>query len=357
MTRKWKIALSVLAALLVIGAAVGVWAYRYCTSPAYKARRLVAEMRAYAAPIGGLATSPAGSTPFSSITGFVRRLTAPQPRYTHRTMQRFMRDLVALGPAAAPALLVALSDSKSEAAAIFAQCLSKISSPDIVDPLFGFLAGNDQQMRWLATISLAGNVGIPRVRDKLFACLSDANYSVAFSAAWALGKSKNPEAIATAVRLIESDDPQTRRMAGVVLGHAGDPRAIKPLGELLGNKQGLKFARTTAARLLGQIEDPAAADVLAGLVHRDDPIRRRYVILALGRTRDLRAIEPLVEVVEDQRSSDWTRKQAIRLLEDFDDPRAAKAIKRVAESDPNPHMRAFAGASTPRMAASTQPSR
>ena len=136
------------------------------------------------------------------------------------------------------------------------------------------LDGNDERLRYTAFIALRGNIDMPRVRDRLIACLSDPNEQVAYEAAVFLGRTRNPEGIAVAAELLEHEDPQKRRIGTLTLGYARDPRAIKPLVEVL-DATDPHNTRWIAVNLLAKFDDPVAVEALRRVAESDPDANRR----------------------------------------------------------------------------------
>jgi HEAT repeat protein len=89
-----------------------------------------------------------------------------------------------------------------------------------------------------------------------------------------------PESVLTLIEAV--NDPARSAIAASFLGVTRDSRAVYPLSELLGNS-GDPSSRRAAARALGEIQDPAAAEQL--LVATEDPdfYVRREAQLAFNR--------------------------------------------------------------------------
>lgn len=130
-----------------------------------------------------------------------------------------------------------------------------------------------------------------------------------------------------AIRLLKSEDEQLRQFVAYLLGRTGDPRAIEPLIEALGDVH--VGVRGAAANALGALGDDTAIPYLLPLLNhpnlqmvvwaafaltrlgRDEFARiaaalespnvdvRRSAVLALQQLGDVRAVGPLLALRDD----------------------------------------------------------
>jgi HEAT repeat protein len=153
-------------------------------------------------------------------------------------------------------------------------------------------------------------------------------------AAWALGKSRDPRAVAPLLAVLQdrSEDGQVRMRAAMALGATGsgdaveplitfvredmkwrtglmagcigalgelkDPRAVPVLLEVLRNRADDWIYREMAARALGNIGDPRATDDLITAAYMADT--RHDAIAALSKIGDAKAVEPLIEALDEE---------------------------------------------------------
>jgi HEAT repeat protein len=114
------------------------------------------------------------------------------------------------------------------------------------------------------------------------------------------------------------------------LGKRGDKKAIKPLVEVIKNKEkSLTVKRDTAMALakLGAIEP--LIEVLKDKNRDDDA--RRFAAGVLGPMKDKRAIEPLAQALLNKENNYMVRLHAAWSLDDFKDERAVTAFIQVLE--------------------------
>jgi HEAT repeat protein len=82
------------------------------------------------------------------------------------------------------------------------------------------------------------------------------------------------------------------------LGEYGNPRAVEPLIEILRNDNSDEV-RHSAAYALGKLRDPRAYDVLIEALNDTYEQVRAYAATALGNLRDKRAIDALKKATQD----------------------------------------------------------
>jgi HEAT repeat protein len=173
-----------------------------------------------------------------------------------------------------------------------AEALSRIGSP-AVGGLIGALQHKDDDVRWKAAIAL-GEIGDPRAVEPLIALLGDEDRFVKGRAAHALGQI-GEAAIDPLIRALRKGDGNLRWGSAIALGKIRDKRAIEPLIRALADKYG--NVRTEAATALAGIGKPALVPLLQFLKFSDRPARLE-VVTALGELKDMDAIQPLIQMLE-----------------------------------------------------------
>ena len=104
-------------------------------------------------------------------------------------------------------------------------------------------------------------------------------------------------------------DENVRLAAAWALGEMGDQRAIEPLINALQDQQRVKEA---AAKSLGEIGDAQAVQALTTILHDDNWEVRGTVAKSLGKIGDQRAIQALIRSVEDENETvRWYAVQAL----------------------------------------------
>lgn len=148
--------------------------------------------------------------------------------------------------------------------------------------------------------------------------LADPSPDVRAEAAIALGRAGDPRARAPLADLLTADPPERRWRAAIALGGAASAEALT---EALWSDD--EATTLDAARALGTVRDGTAFEALVARMP-DDHVRYRAV-LALGATRDPRALDILHQVLRDDPTDD-ARANAVAALGLLGDRRAAPWI-------------------------------
>ena len=178
--------------------------------------------------------------------------------------------------------------------------------------------------------------------------LNDPDLVVRREAVITLGEMGDERCVEPLVRALRDGDWQVREAAIDALGQVGSP-AVEPLLKQLRDWD----IRKSVIRALGKIKDervleplvnqlrsdefgldatdalvtlgePAIVRLVAALKDKDESIRKQAVI-ALGRIKSTQALDPLIEMLQDK---DWfTRLTAAAALEKIGDERGREAIK------------------------------
>lgn len=128
------------------------------------------------------------------------------------------------------------------------------------------------------------------------------------------------------IDLLGDPDWVVRREAVVTLGEMGDERCVEPLAKAL--RDGDWQVREAAVEAIAQVGSPAV-ELLIKLL-RDWDIRK-YAILALGKIRDERVLDPLML----QLRSDEFKDDAIQALVELGEPAVARLIGALRDKDEN----------------------
>lgn len=167
------------------------------------------------------------------------------------------------------------------------------------------------------------NIGAPAVVP-LIVSLTDANPDLQSSAADVLGTIKDPRAIAPLVAAIRNgndrvhadialrnigapavapliaalkdSNPGLRSSAADILGKIQDPRAIVPLNAALDDS--VESVRERSIAALGRIGTPGAVDVLIVALKNSNLDVRQAAAKILGQVKESRAIGPLIEALQ-----------------------------------------------------------
>jgi HEAT repeat protein len=107
---------------------------------------------------------------------------------------------------------------------------------------------------------------------------------------------KDPRSVSFLLGLLSQSAPPIQAMIAHTLGKLGDPRAVPALMELLDSRD--SNTRINVAEALGQIRHFSASTALIDRLTDSSDRVRRAVIKALGHIGDVRAIVPLLEVLQ-----------------------------------------------------------
>ncbi len=171
--------------------------------------------------------------------------------------------------------------------------------------------------------------------------LKSSNWQTRAEAAARLQASNQRRGVTALIRALADDNAQVRiavthalaafahPAAAEALAHALSGLSRRPREERTGS-EGAEYEALAAA--LGALKG-AAVPALLPILDSDDKEARRWAAHALGLTRDVRAIEPLVQRLADNRSE--TRKAAALALGEIGDARAIEPLlKALAGRDP-----------------------
>lgn len=131
-----------------------------------------------------------------------------------------------------------------------------------------------------------------------------------------------------AIGLLSSPDPQLRQFVAYLLGQAGDSRAIEPLIDTLQDEH--VGVRGAAANALGNIGDPAAIPYLIPLLRHNNPQLVVWAAFALTRLgRDS------FDVLENMMRGDDVdvRRSTILAFQQLGDQRAIPLLLMVTQDD------------------------
>jgi HEAT repeat protein len=210
---------------------------------------------------------------------------------------------------AVPGLIRALTDEDPSVRIDVAGALGALAHPAAVEPLAKSLAG-------LARAARNRRGGADRSFEL-------AEYEALSTA---LGKF-GPAALTSLVRLLGSEDGETRRWTAHALGLIKDPQAIPALAERLGDNR--SEVRRAVATALGEIGDAAAFSPLQKALTSRDPETRRAVVQAIGAIGGNSAAEALLPAIEDE--NDSVQLAAVEALRRIGGLRSAQGLRRALE--------------------------
>jgi HEAT repeat protein len=139
-----------------------------------------------------------------------------------------------------------------------------------------------------------------------------------------LEEEKVKDEIDIQIDLLKDPDWVVRREAAITLGEMGDERCVEPLCKAL--YDGDWQVREVAVEAFGQIGSPAV-EMLIKMI-RDWDVRK-YVIMALGKIRDERVLDPLML----QLRSDEFKDDATNALVELGEPALERLVKALKDKD------------------------
>jgi HEAT repeat protein len=187
---------------------------------------------------------------------------------------------------------------------------------DEIEIQIDLLKDPDWVVRREAAITL-GEMGDERCVEPLGHALRDGDWQVREVAIEGLGQIGSP-AVELLIKLLRDWD--VRKYAIAALGKIRDERVLDPLMLQLKNDE----FKDDALNALVELGEPAVSRLVNAMKDKDENVRRQAV-LALGRIKHAKAIDPLIDMLSD---SDWfTRLTSAAALEAIGDDRGRDAIK------------------------------
>ncbi len=240
---------------------------------------------------------------------------------------------------AVPALIKALQDEDPMVRSQAALALGTIREAAAVEPLLALLEDEEPLCRSNACSAL-GWLGDDRALDPLLAMLgNDESPRVRTNAAQGLGRLENKQVFEPLLHSLRNDpDWMVRGAAASALAEVDKERAVEPLLEALSLKdapppEDAGETHQVTERLLNEDCDPVENTRVISQWERE---RERYlqsVVFALSNLRETRAIEPLIEMLEDENPQ--IRRVSARILGNLRDERAVEPLlKAVEDEDP-----------------------
>ncbi len=192
------------------------------------------------------------------------------------------------------AIVKALNDSNPSTRERAVQLVGRLDDAHALAPLTKLLAEGNVNVRRQAVARLS-NMTNEAAAAPLIKALDDSDASVSRAAALALARLGRPEAIPALKRAAIGEGESSDYQAMEALRQMG-PKAVAALLEITRAKVP---ASRRAARMLMDINDPAAASGVAEAVKGGDSQTRRELIGAMGSSRQLTAVSVLTDALKD----------------------------------------------------------
>jgi HEAT repeat protein len=197
-------------------------------------------------------------------------------------------------PEAVPAVLRALQDHSPEIRAAAAKILGQAGTPQVIEPLVQALHDPDSQVRRSAAHAIE-QAGAPQALEALLAASRDPDHEVRRAVARALGHTADSRAIPTLISAIRSRSPELVKAGAQSLVQIGGP-AVGQLIPLL--READEELHEIIADILAHIGSSAVLPLVEAMQNATPPVNE-YAARILGRTRDSRAVWPLINALED----------------------------------------------------------
>ncbi len=200
------------------------------------------------------------------------------------------------------------------------KALGKLDHERVVDIIIHSLYDADEVVRREGA-EILGLLKNPRAVKPLCEVLDDNDKHVRFQVIQSL-KNLSKIDVKSFLEAIQDENYHVRKNAVKIIGkHQGDPQIVTALIKVL-KKDSKIEVRQEAAEHLGWIGDENATQTLIDTVQNDeDAIVREIAIRALGRLKSAYAVDPLIEALQDA-EEDNIRERAAEALGQINDARA-----------------------------------
>lgn len=217
------------------------------------------------------------------------------------------------------------------------RALKSYKSPEALPYFIKFCQSDNPKMRQLGA-ELLGNISVPSSLDTLLSLLKDEYPAVRRASALSLGKLGSLRAIEPLLEALKDDYAIVREAAAIALGELGDKRAVESLLPLL--KEPNKSVRESTIIALGKLRDPRALPPLLDMFRQvstsydspydskhDIPLAIYRAIIRIGQP----AVEPLIAILLDKKAGTYMREMSAVLLGQIKDVRAVEPLISVLE--------------------------
>jgi len=237
--------------------------------------------------------------------------------------------LIQMGGLAVPYLVEKLDTQDAREILTLVDILSEIGEPAVL-PLIESLKSEDE-FRLRATARTLGKIKDKRAVLPLAKQLTHPTHSVRGGACSALGKIGDTTITEEIIVMLYDSVETVRKCASVALGELKDKRGISPLVSAL--KDPHYSVRMTACISLSEMGD-SAFDTLISLLSDENDFVRNLSIVALGKIKKQKAVEPLMNKLN---HPDWsTRAFAVEALGEIEDPVGMVAVVNIKKKETHP---------------------
>jgi HEAT repeat protein len=207
------------------------------------------------------------------------------------------RALCEIGnPLALEALKNALTDEDAAVRRLAVPALGETKDERAIEPIVALLKDENPQVRTAAAEALV-RINTADSIACLSPLVNDPDDLVRRRIAKVLGNTRNTAAVEPLISFLSDKEKYVRLFAAEALGAIKDPRAVQPLTEaILKEGREIQWAYFQALWDIGE----ASVPYLVRLLDSDDSNTRQNSAFVLGELRDARAVEPLIPLLKDE---------------------------------------------------------
>lgn len=220
--------------------------------------------------------------------------------------------------------MVLLGSSSWKARTSGAQALGQVRDLRIVEPLVAALKDSSENVREAVVKALA-QVGDMRAVESLIATLSDRDEGVRQAAITALGQLRDVRAVEPLITVLQRYGEDTMSIAFAAIGRIWSLPDVGRLGRTSSRE------RADGAQALGQLRDVRAVEPLIELLYDPTWSVRMAAAEALGQIGEVRAVEPLITLLLDRKA--WVRQKTAAALGQLRDVQAVEPLVTVLVDD------------------------
>ena len=227
-----------------------------------------------------------------------------------------------------------LADGEREVRLHAIRTLGQCEDPSVAPQLIPFLNDSDEDLQ-LAAAEATGRLGDSSAVPKLIELMEQATASDLDAPRLqkiidTLRRLRDGRAVLPLLELLTHKNHRVRARAAEALGQIGDPAALQPLSELLFRDQ-MESVQASAAKALGDLGDPEALTALEHGLQQSLAVRSKAII-AIGQLQDPAATEVVEEMLDDPASA--IRYHAATILGELGDDAVIPKLERlVVDSD------------------------
>jgi len=224
-------------------------------------------------------------------------------------------------------LLKELASSDASFRAAAAKTLGDYREASVVEPVAALLQDGEKTVRDAAAAAL-GNIGAPALQA-LTAVMSSGNDEARSAAADALGRIGAP-ALEQLLACLKDASADVRVMSALWLGKIRDPRAVEPL--IAAFKDENRDVRVEVVKALGELRDARALELLTGALKDSDDGISRAATKALVRIDPAKAGATLINALKNTKS-EALQEMIAGKLGDTGDPGAVQPLLDLLEDE------------------------